>query len=214
MKKQPQKRHVRSHPSNHLYVFLDMDGVLAAWRREDYAGDDPAYLRLDGHHFANLPASLPAILLAREISGERSCSLCIASGIKENTETDIGREHFYDKMLWLSKNLPGLDIEHIVIAETPKQIAVSAEIGRALGPNDVLVDDYNDNLVAWRTAGGCAVKWLNGKNDPDSYDGYSIDPRTMTPTEMLTQIMRASALATYNSGIEIPLVNPSSRRKR
>lgn len=212
--KKPQKRHVRTHPANHLYVFLDMDGVLAAWRREDYVGDDPVYLRLDGHHFANLPASLPAILLAREISGERSCSLCIASNIKEHPETAIGREHLYDKMLWLSKNLPGLDVERVVIAETPKQIAVSAEMGRALGPNDVLVDDFNDNLVAWRTAGGCAVKWLNGDNDPDSYDGHSIDPMTMTPSEMVTEIMRASALATYNSGIEIPLVSSAPRPAR
>lgn len=45
---------------------------------------------------------------------------------------------------------------------------------RPLTPYDVLIDDFNTNLEDWKEKGGTAIKYLNGENSRESWNGRSI----------------------------------------
>ena len=53
----------------------------------------------------------------------------------------------------------------------------TGEVGKIyekLEKTDVLISDYKNDIYPWIEAGGTAVKYLNGINDPESYPGPKI----------------------------------------
>lgn len=38
----------------------------------------------------------------------------------------------------------------------------------------ILIDDFNPNLRNWEAAGGTAVKYINGLNSPESFNGLCL----------------------------------------
>lgn len=68
-----------------------------------------------------------------------------------------------EKKKWLNRYLPAmLDDEHIIfsVCGQNKNNFVPGEIRK----EDVLIDDYTENLLAWKQAGGTGVKLMNGIN--------------------------------------------------
>ena len=86
----------------------------------------------------------------------------------------IFNEHFHDKIMWLHKWLPYIDIDHILISVTSKRDVVEYIHNHNLTKNDILIDDYNKNLIDWTKAGGTAIKYCNGINNPESFTGTKL----------------------------------------
>ena len=86
----------------------------------------------------------------------------------------IFNEHFHDKISWARTWLPYLGIDAILISVTSKRDAVEYIQNHQLSSNDILIDDYNKNLVDWQKHGGISVKYCNGQNNPESFTGPKI----------------------------------------
>ena len=67
-----------------------------------------------------------------------------------------------EKQEWLDRYLPEIDKEHRIF--TSLNVPKSEAIGHRLTDKDILVDDYNKNLLEWQKAGGTSVKAKNNIN--------------------------------------------------
>ena len=109
----------------------------------------------------------------------RRCSECGDKFYVLSSLKPIGtifNEHLHDKILWLKEHMPYLKIEDILISVTDKRDAVEYVNGHTLTANDILIDDYNKNLVEWQAAGGTSVKYCNGINSHLSWNDQCILP--------------------------------------
>ena len=159
----------------HKNYYFDMDGVLAVYDREAYKGSDPIWLRKNEHYFRSCNPDKKILALADRLY--RHCqfsgdNLYILTSLPINGA--IFNEQFHDKIQWLHKWTPYIDIENILISVTSKRDAVEYINNHQLTKNDILVDDYNKNLIDWDAAGGTAVKYCNGINSPDSFGGIKL----------------------------------------
>lgn len=151
--------------------YIDMDGVIVKYDRSAYIGEDPLYMRKNAHYYRELQPDFNALkfvdALARDsqINGHE---IYILSSLP--MKGSIFNEQFHDKIIWLSKWMPYIDIDHILLSVTSKRDAVEYIQNRYLDRNDILIDDYNKNLNEWKTY-GTAIKYCNGINDPDSFAG-------------------------------------------
>lgn len=152
-----------------------MDGVLAKYGVNDYIGDDPIWLRKNQHYFLNLEPDHKMLQIADMI--HRHCEqtnddMYILSSL--SAQHRVFNEHFHDKILWLNKFMPYIDINHILISVTNKRDTVEYITNHDITKYDILIDDYNKNLQEWEACHGTAVKYCNGINNPDSFDGLKI----------------------------------------
>lgn len=171
--------------------YFDMDGVLAEYDRKGYEGDNPQYLQKGTHYFKNRQpdtrAIMAVIIMLRNMK-KQGAGYALKVISRMPPDEDLFLEDVADKAWWLKTFVPGLDTEaHFIATKCMKNDIVSAikhgKIGN-LSKFDILVDDYNPNLIAWRDAGGTAVKWLNGINSPDSWDGPYIS-QDMDPNRIV-----------------------------
>ena len=84
--------------------------------------------------------------------------------------------HVSDKVTWLNNCVPEIDTNtQLLIADSDKAetIMVLQQL-KTLTKDMILIDDFNPNLKAWRAAGGTAIKYLNGINTKESWDGIYI----------------------------------------
>lgn len=185
---------------NKVNVFMDMDGVLVKHDHEVYADPLRQWDTLGAHYFATLEPDKRALALAYALDHEPWARVSICSRTSSLTTSPIGREQFCDKRKWCRSMVePYIDICHVIVTPWRKESAAEAALERPLRPTDMLIDDFNENLASWETAGGRSVKWLNGANNADSWDGVSIDPARMSFDGMLTAILREA----YRPDIEI-----------
>ena len=155
--------------------YFDMDGVLVRYGVNDYSGDDPVWLRKGIHYFLNLEPDHTMLRIADMM--HRHCEqtndeMYILTSL--SSKNIIFNEHFHDKILWLNKFMPYVNIDHILISVTNKRDTVEYITNHTLTKNDILIDDYNKNLHEWATCHGTSVKYCNGINNPDSFDGLKI----------------------------------------
>lgn len=158
-----------NNPKNY---YIDMDGVLALYDRDAYRGNDPLFLRKNQHYFRNLKPDRKALELVDRLhhnSRYTGDKIYILTSLPMNNA--IFNEHFHDKIEWLAEWLPYIAIGDILISVTSKRDAVEYIHDHTLTADDILIDDYNKNLVEWRDAGGTAIKYCNGLNDPTSFKG-------------------------------------------
>lgn len=184
---------------NKVNVFMDMDGVLV--RCDHTAYDDPlrSWETPGAHYFATLEPDKRALALAYALDHEPWARVSVCSRTSSLTTSAVGREQFCDKRRWCRSMVePYIDIRHVIVTPWRKESAAQAVLERPLRTTDVLIDDFNENLASWEAAGGRSVKWLNGENNADSWDGVSIDPTRMSLDDILTAILREA----YRSSIE------------
>lgn len=177
-------------------IWFDMDGVLSVYDRE-------AYPQIESDERPYDPYVKPALF---ETPGQRYFKTCdadpkmlqvliwvlnnpnfshvervfVMSAVSKSVPIYI--EHVEDKLEWLQQNvdLKSLTSKRCEFIPTtkPKPIIAEKLLGRKLTHKDILIDDYNPNLVAWEEAGGRAVKYGNTVNDHTSFPGLTIPPET------------------------------------
>lgn len=155
--------------------YFDMDGVVAEYKKEAYTGEDPLWLRKNQHYFRDLNPDrkmLEVIDRMHQRSRYTGDRIYLLTSIPMNGA--IFNEHFHDKISWAGTWLPYLGIDAILISVTSKRDAVEYIQNHQLSSNDILIDDYNKNLVDWQTHGGISVKYCNGQNNPESFTGPKI----------------------------------------
>lgn len=149
-------------------MLFDMDGVLAVYNKSDYLRE-PMLHEIEGYHYF---LTRPEIQLGLACYRMAKASGYVTGVLSRISEGNIGKQQTYDKMKWLRKH--GI-IDNIIITAGSKVDAACDYFDiKTLNTNMLLVDDFNENLTEWSNAGGTAVKFLNGKNDPASYAGPTI----------------------------------------
>lgn len=152
----------------------DMDGVFAVYERHAYTGDDPLFLREGEHYFSTCSPDM-AIIKAFEIMA-KAVETHVITNLSE-TAGDIVNEHAEDKRKWVSRHMAFAGKNFHPICR-PKADEAMDILKRRLTKTDVLVSDYNPDLIRWEEAGGTGVKYLNTINSPDSWPGVHIPENT------------------------------------
>lgn len=175
-----------------MNYWIDMDGVLATYHRKDYKCADPKFLMPGGHYFATLePVEkmcevITNLDLQCKAPGSRD-RVIILTGICY-IDDELYEEHVTDKKEWLQKHCPTIDINtQFVPAIGPKSRSAMLFKRHRLTVRDILIDDFNPNLVEWEAHGGTAIKYLNGVNNSKTFSGYKL-PRRFTADECLENI--------------------------
>lgn len=171
--------------------YFDMDGVAVKYDRSAYVGKHPLFLKKNQHYFRDLEPDrkiLEVIDLLYQQSRYTGDNIYMLTSLMMNGA--IFNEHFHDKVIWNNNWLPYLDINHILISVTSKRDAVEFIHNHCLTENDILIDDWNKNLIDWKAAGGTAFKYCNGLNSPHSYDGPILLPE-LSADEIVTRLRAA-----------------------
>ena len=144
-------------------LFLDMDGLLAEYRKfyrvEQYF-QDGYYLSLKPNE--NIVRAVKKIIL-----NEPDIDVYVLSAFPQGSNGDK------EKDLWLDKHLPELKHEKRIFTYVgqSKRDFIEGDISE----NDYLFDDYTVNLVDFEKGGGHGIKGLNGLNNRNkSWDGCKI----------------------------------------
>lgn len=154
-----------------MNIFVDMDGTLVTYNRHDMMTERFNIPNL--HYFRDLPPDTRMVAAARYLVRTKKYPLSILTTIMADKR--MHKEHIKDKSAWAKDHLPELDLKTgFIPVSIPKPEAIQKRYNRKLTPLDILIDDYNYNLVAWEKAGGTAIKYGNGINDTTSFDGLSI----------------------------------------
>lgn len=180
--------------------YFDMDGVLAVYDRAGYlpasAGETPAYLKPG--YFCNRAIDERAcyaflrMLYENQYDTPEHTIRCLTT---VSSTGSLFVQQYHDKNKWLyqmfqhmkkrypedflikqDKHFLESNKQIIVPAVTNKHQIVDTLNGKSLNLNQILIDDYNENLIEWKKAGGLAIKYLNSINSPDSWNGPCIDP--------------------------------------
>lgn len=179
--------------------WFDMDGVLAIYEREAYIKNykhgqyteiTPIYLQSDKHYYRYVRPDMKMIEVVKLLQYKSAHNVCVITNI--TNDDYIGRVQTEDKIYWLNKYCPFINTntQFFTAASTKNEIAsaiinkqlvmkntdVKNHTGLTLDKSQVLIDDFNTNLINWCDAGGNAVKYINGLNSPESYNGTIIQP--------------------------------------
>lgn len=154
--------------------FIDMDGVIARHVKKDYVGKTPNFL--DKNYFGKLKLdSRFSNFLKSEIKrvGDQNNFVFLSKVPKIGTYNDLedGDTTDYaslEKRKWLDEHgFKNCKLITVPYDESKVDYAESF-LGHPLTASDVLIDDYNPNLLEWLDRGGKALKYYNGKNSPET----------------------------------------------
>lgn len=134
-------------------IFLDLDGTLARFNVPN------ALNRFDKEEgfFANLKA-YKGIEVVNELAKNNNLFIISAS---PNEQADK------DKMTWLKKYLPNINVENITICRIGENKAkiIQNKYNFEINNNCYLLDDYTKNLNEWESLGGLGIKRLTSVSD-------------------------------------------------
>lgn len=153
-----------------MTFWFDMDGVMAVYNREDYRDANPQYLK-EGYYKGLQPDKYIKRLI-EYLNRRADCDVYILT--KVSPMSDVRWYQVSDKLDWLHKHFPFLDDTQFFYTIGDKDVLARAVLRRNLNSGDVLMDDYNPNLIGWENSGGSSIKYLNGLNNPESFDGKMI----------------------------------------
>lgn len=167
-----------------MTYWIDMDGVLAIYERDAYAGEHPVWLHKGSHYYRHLQPDPKMIEVLRALDMQKENHVCILSTLSNKGAMFL--EHYEDKAAWLKEHCPFLDVERqfVPVISSKRNIAEFLKVSHTLTPNDVLIDDFNKNLIEWQNAGGAAIKYNNGINSTNSFNGLNLSPE-MTASEIV-----------------------------
>ena len=175
-------------PTNNTTLWSDMDGVIAIYDVNGFRGNNPPFLIKDGHYFAKCRPD-ERIINALMTLEKNHYPANIVSNVIDSDAT-LALEHELDKRAWITQYISFLHhtLQFAAITQSKAEYAMQ-QLNRPLKPTDLLISDYNKDLVLWNNAGGTGIKYLNGINDPSSYDGPKIQQQ-WTSDEIADYIMR------------------------
>lgn len=167
-------------------IWCDMDGVIVVYEPDGFKGDNPPFLIPNSHYFRHCTPDdriIQALKLLHEIYH-------VKIKIISNVLPTLKNEHTNDKEKWLKQNLPFLNINDDFKAIIVPKVDYVMKIKKTknLTPKDVLISDFNNDLKPWSDAGGTAIKYANGINNPHSHDGCHIS-ETSTAKQIANQLI-------------------------
>lgn len=177
-------------------IFTDMDGVIARYERHAYTGDysenalhenKPLFLR-DPRYFASCKPD-ETIIDALRILSENDYKIIVLSNI---VDSPIGNDHASDKQKWIEIHTPFIK-EFYPIYMPKIAYAINELLKRSLSKNDILISDYNNDLIPWELGGGTGIKYINGINSPDSFEGHKVY-QEWTPDKIAEKIIDISQI--------------------
>jgi hypothetical protein len=159
-----------------MRYFVDMDGTLAV-----YPTDRECWWEEPGV-FRTLEPQDKVIKAVKKLINAGHEVYTLSAYHKEVTET------VDEKNDWLDQYLPEIDYDHRIFTHVGTEKTEYIPYG--LQEDDVLLDDYNPNLVNWAEKGGIGIKLLNGINSAKSWDGVSVHANGSIKNivEVLTEI--------------------------
>lgn len=185
-------------------IWFDMDGVLARFDKELYLNPDgsiitpPFYETFEGRQkFLEFQPDPLTISVFTKLMQSPSILLGIISNLPMNPDSikkeQIQRAIRENKLTWLHKYLKPIykttkSYPTLFPNENiPKAIVIKNYLGRELTKSDILIDDYNKNLKFWEAKGGTGIKYLNGNNSHNSFNGAKLH-YTESPDEVIKEI--------------------------
>lgn len=134
-----------------IRIFVDMDSTLARFH------DENLYLErmFEKGFFRDLKPFENAVSAIKELVKDNTSEIFILSATVNSCSLE-------EKQEWLDRYLPEIDKEHRIF--TSLNVPKSEAIGHRLTDKDILIDDYNKNLLEWQKAGGTSVKAKNNIN--------------------------------------------------
>lgn len=157
-------------------AFFDMDGVMVTWRQAE--SDEEL---LSEGFFRDAPANVEVVKAVNAIAGDPDIEVFSLSAYF--TESAYALKEKND---WLDRRTK-IRMENRVFCPYGADKALFVPGG--IRPDDVLLDDYTPNLIAWSQSGGKAVKLLNGINGTKgTWTGDAL-PMAMG-AELLTEALR------------------------
>lgn len=133
-------------------IFVDMDGTLAEWKSSSTMED-----LYEKDYFFNLQPHIELINAINQICLLPEYDIYISSTYF--TDSKYAEK---EKRLWIPKYLPYITPKNIILMPVGSNKAKFVPEG--IRHDDVLIDDYTNNLFDWTEAGGQAVKFMNGIN--------------------------------------------------
>lgn len=132
-------------------IYIDMDGTIARFH------DENLYLErmFEKGFFIDLKPFENAVYAIEQLVNDSTAEIFILSATVNSCSLD-------EKQKWLDRYLPNIDKEHRIF--TSLNVPKSEAIGHRLTDKDILIDDYNKNLLEWQKAGGMSVKAKNNIN--------------------------------------------------
>lgn len=160
-----------------MNYYFDMDGVITVYERWAFRGENPIFEELGSHYFRTCKPDYKIIKTIRVLN---QCSnVFILTSVSKGSE--ISKEQVNDKILWLSEYCPFINI-------SKQFISVNGGIFKSKyvsSKEDILIDDYNINLLEWKNAGGTAVKYLNSVNSYNSFKNEYVVSKDMSVDEII-----------------------------
>lgn len=155
-------------------IYLDMDGVLAKYSYAMYSQDvTPKWNEEGSHAFRDVRRDDFMYLIVEQLAKLLGSNLYVLTSVS-NRSVSVRNEQIMDKMNWLIENYPMLNLCNFMSCSTHKRNTIARIKGFRLTSTDILIDDYNPNLYAWREAGGTAIKYINGINSVGFWPGPHI----------------------------------------
>lgn len=131
-------------------LFVDMDGTMVTWRVAEREED-----LLEEGFFRNAPANVEVVKAVNAVADDQDIEVFSLSA------------YFTESAYALAEKNEWLDIRTKIRGDNRIFCPYGADkalfVPGGIRPDDVLLDDYTPNLVAWAKR-GCAVKLLNGIN--------------------------------------------------
>lgn len=170
-----------------LNLYFDMDGVAIRYDRSGYVEPNPPFMQKGTHYFRHLPPDEKMIKVIRILLTDYKDSVNVFMLTSVCNIGSICLEQITDKIESVNEHIPELDTDTQFLAAVSSDKPDIAEFikmfqqngvllnGAKLGMDDILIDDWNKNLESWRAAGGRAVKYCNGINSPESFNGLILD---------------------------------------
>lgn len=152
-------------------IWCDMDGVIAVYDVNGFRGSNPPFLVQNSHYFLNCTPDTKIIKALQLLHDVYHIKLKIISNINET----LKQEHTSDKSKWLKQHVPFINVDkdyHAIIVS--KTDYVQQKKKQSLQKTDILISDYNNDLNPWSIHGGTGIKYANGINNPNSYNGLHI----------------------------------------
>lgn len=137
-------------------VYFDMDGTLTEWRT---VGSEEELYRKG--YFLSLRPQEGVIESARRLQ-ESGSEIYILSCVLSDSPYALK-----EKKAWLLRYLPFVPRSHWIFVpygQKKSQAVCRAMDLKNLSENEVLVDDYSENLREWAGEHGTGIKMMNGCN--------------------------------------------------
>ena len=163
-----------------LDFYFDMDGVLAKfihWKNNP----NPPFMREGNHYFLHREPDHRALEVFQTLysTGTPNANAHILTRVLDEDDGDgisaaLRQEWWTDKRAWVLANTQGINTAECFLMSGKDKGELLQKIPPYQRKYHILIDDFNPNLMNWRAAGGTSVKYINGINSPESFDGLCL----------------------------------------